>query len=96
MKLKEIPNLEQEENRSENANAESDKETTGPEQVKNLLLKQLNNYKNNKNRYTINADAVTKFRIIGNEAYCVVNCPFCAAEVPCTLYICIPLGNQQF
>lgn len=94
MKLKEIPNLEREENRSENANAESDKETTG--RVKNLLLKQLNNYKNNKNRYTINADAVTKFRIIGNEAYCVVNCPFCAAEVPCTLYICIPLGNQQF
>lgn len=78
-------NLKPEENLNDISDQASDgSKSTSPQQVKNLLLKRLNNYKNNKNRYTINANAVKRFRIIGNEAYCDVQCPFCEVKVPCT------------
>lgn len=84
----------------ENSNADDSEttssttlKTTGPQEVKNLLLERLNNYKNNKKNYTINADAVTKFRIIGNEAYCVVQCPFCEKKISCT-YVCRWVTNN--
>lgn len=53
-----------------------------PEQVRNLLITHLKKSANN--TFTINENDVKKFKINGDEAYCVVKCPFCELTIPCT------------
>lgn len=55
------------------------------EEVKELLIKQLNSYaqKNNKDRFNFTANLVEKLKIQGEEAYCIVECPICEKKIPC-------------
>lgn len=80
MKLKEDPDTESDDIET---NLEQTSPQPSPEEVKNLLINRLNNYKYNKKNYTINATAVKRFTIKANEAYCSVQCPFCEVKIPC-------------
>lgn len=57
-------------------------ETCHLDQIKKLLLEKLNNRSNKK--YSISQNEVKKLNVKGDQAYCVVQCPFCEKKVPCT------------
>lgn len=52
------------------------------DQIKKTLLVKLNNFA--KGQLPITENEVKKFNAKGNHAYCVVKCPYCKTEVPCT------------
>lgn len=58
-----------------------------PDIIKNKLINKINNSAvNNRIKYKIVANQVKKFSIKGNEAYCVIECPFCNVKVPSSYY----------
>lgn len=79
LKSPEVEVSDLQETDSENADPEF-----SPERIRNSLVTKINAYtEKNKLKYKIVQNQIKKFKIKGNEAYCVVNCTFCDVKVPC-------------